>query len=220
MLKYGILTKQVNTMKVIIENQTFDYDVGCRVLKLKYSTPFEGLEDVWDTIIPLSFEEICNLPNIENRRVAINCFGLQRIHDTVQPKMVDETTITKNVEWVLDGSIVKHSFNDVYRLFKVDNKHLNNSLSEQMYVQFKDTSTKREYLIWVNEQSVKQTNKCDVINAIQAIAWTFTTNIEEGNVKAIIRQGDCLIIYPNEDKTGEVRHLTELEYLKFLINES
>ena len=56
-------------MQIIINNMKFDYDLGCRLLKLKHQTcPFEQLADIWDDIVPLSFKEIAQLPNLEQRR--------------------------------------------------------------------------------------------------------------------------------------------------------
>ena len=59
------------------------------------------------------------------------------------------------------------------------------------------------------------------LNAIQAIAWTIQTNIPEGGIEKIVRQGDCILIKPNttERFRGE-RHLTEKEYKELLVAES
>ena len=93
-------------------------------------------------------------------------------------------------------------------------------------------STDREYLIWVDLQSVYRTNNEDrwsfnenkhKINAIQCIAWTIQTDIAEGNIEKIIRQGDCILIKPKDITTkGKVhtRHLTEKEYKELLVAES
>ena len=61
------------------------------------------------------------------------------------------------------------------------------------------------------------------VNAIQCIAWTIQTNIAEGNIEKIIRQGDCILIKPkNMRSVGLVndRHLTEKEYKELLVAES
>ena len=61
----------------------------------------------------------------------------------------------------------------------------------------------------------------DKINPIQCIAWTIQTDIEEGGIDYLIRQGDCILIKtkPKYNK-GEVRHLTEKEYRELLRFES
>jgi hypothetical protein len=99
-------------------------------------------------------------------------------------------------------------------------------------VKCKDTSTDREYFIWVDAQSVYRTNNpkqwlssssnfSKEINPIQAIAWTIQTDIKEGGIEKIVRQGDCVLIKKKKNsERGSVRHLTEKEYLKLLVAES
>ena len=64
-------------------------------------------------------------------------------------------------------------------------------------------------------------NYGNLITPIQSIAWTIQTDIKEGGIEKIIRQGDCIMIKkkPNAKK-GNVRHLTEKEYLTLLKEES
>jgi hypothetical protein len=96
-------------------------------------------------------------------------------------------------------------------------------------VKCKDTSTDREYFIWVDLNSVYRTNNENSwnfektkVNAIQCVAWTIQTDIEEGNIEKIIRQGDCILIKPKSltKGSGRVRHLTEKEYKELLVAES
>ena len=57
-------------MKIIIENTKFDFDLGCRLLKLKHQDcPYEQLEDMWDSIEPLTFKEIAQMEKLEQRRL-------------------------------------------------------------------------------------------------------------------------------------------------------
>jgi len=59
-------------MKIIIENTEFDFNTGCRLLKLKYDAcPFPKLEDIWDDIQPMTFGEIAMIENLEQRRVGV-----------------------------------------------------------------------------------------------------------------------------------------------------
>lgn len=106
-------------------------------------------------------------------------------------------------------------------------------MSDAYYVKCKDTSTDRKYLIWVDVNSVwnvkcendKNLNRWqfDVrkIDAIDCIAWTIQTNIPQGNIEKIVRQGDCIMIKPKGkyDTIGE-RHLSSAEYLNLLVAES
>ena len=229
-------------MKIIIENTRFDYNIGCRLLKTKYrNVPFKGLEDIWEDIVPITFKEITKeLENIEQRRIAIGCLGLENIYKEVNPKLVSSKTISKETFWVGEnGELIKNNFEDTYELYEVkgdvwgEGSDLGWSKPEDVYfVKCKDTSTDREYFIWVDAQSVYRTNKPNewlssstdfgkVINPIQAIAWTIQTDIKEGGIEKIVRQGDCVLIKKKKNsEKGRVRHLTEKEYLKLLVAES
>lgn len=224
--------------KIAIKNRRFGFDVGCRLLKLTYDKcPFEELEEFWDSIIPLTFADIAGMDNLEDRRVAMLCFGLERLVKEVNPTLADKTTLKKTTTWVNEkGETETISFEDTYELYTVSCEALNkgqqswNKMQDVQFIKCKDTSTNRDYLIWIDNPSVAQTNKKEwisstvihKINAIQAIAWTIMTNIPEGEIIKIVRQGDCILIKPKKEYKAleEPRHLTEKEYRKFLVLES
>lgn len=220
-------------MKIIINNRAFDYDLGCRLLKLKYKEPFEGLEDIWEDIVPLSFKEILKIPNVEDRRAAIDCLGLERLHQQVNSVLVDTKTINKTTTWVLENGEVKtFSYEDTYSLYKIPKGYFSNqndawNTLEEYYVVFKDTSTDRQYLLWVNIFSVNRVNRpkeflSEKADALEAIAWTIMTDVPEGEISEIIRQGDCILIKPKGKytKLSSPRHLTKKEYVELLTCES
>jgi len=225
-------------MNIVISNTEFGYDTGCRILKLKHKEcPFPELEDIWEDIEPLTFNEISKIQNLEQRRVAFLSYGLDRLVKEVKPELINKKTLKKTTTWVSQtGELVTKKFNDTYELYKVAGSYFGKSdLSWQKtedcyYVKCKDTSTDREYLIWVDLKEVYRTNdpgswnySPDKVNAIQAIAWTIQTNIGEGNIDKIVRQGDCILIKPkNINNKGFVhtRHLTEKEYTTLLVAES
>jgi hypothetical protein len=222
-------------MKIVIENIKFDYNIGCRLLKLKYgNTPFGNLHDIWDDIVPMTFIEIASeITNIEQRRVAISCLGLERISQQTSPTLISSETILKKTTWVTPtGELVEKQFEDTYNLYKVEGKKMsmgtNNRMDDAYFVKFKDTSTDREYMIWVDALDVLTTNnkstskmELDHINAIEAIAWTFQTKVPKGNIQTIVRQGDCILIKYNDKFSGtKPRHLTEKEYREYLELES
>lgn len=225
--------------KIVIENHKFDYDMGCRMLKLKYGNqcPFPELEEFWADIKPLTFAEIAKLPNLEERRVGINCLGLDRLVAEIKPKLINSQTIKKTTTWVgEDGLQVKHQFADTYELFEVDGSIFSEGLQSWQkmqnahYIRCKDTSTDREYLIWVDVESVFRTNNergwlrdiKNQINAIDCISWTIQTDVPMGNIEKILRQGDCILIKPKGKYTplDAPRHLTEKEYRTLLVAES
>jgi hypothetical protein len=226
-------------MKIIINNVAFDYNIGCRLLKSKYKNePFGNLDDIWEDIVPMTFKEIATeIKNLEQRRIAIGCLGLEQIVKEVKPTLVKSETLKKQTTWVTpSGEIETKKFNDTYELWKVEGNVWSEGTDARWgaddvyYIRCKDTSTDREYLIWVDATDVARTNNKDgwfssdkskYITPIQAIAWTIQTDIEQGGIDKIVRQGDCILIKMKKDATkGRVRHLTEEEYKNLLVAES
>jgi hypothetical protein len=228
-------------MKIVISNLEFPYDMGCRLLKLKYKEcPFEEIADIWDDIVPMTFKEIAKLPNLEQRRVGVLCLGLEKLYKEVQPKLVDKQTLKKSTMWVDEkGELKEVKFDDTYELYEVNGKYFNEGLENNWqkmanayFIKCKDTSTDRFYFIWIEPKQVYITNnptdtygyKFEVkkINAIQSIAWTIQTDIPQGKIEKIVRQGDCILIKPkgNFEPLKAPRHLTEKEYKTLLVAES
>ena len=224
-------------MRIVINNTKFPYDLGCGLLKLKHENcPFPELEDIWADIKPLSFKQIAGLPNLEQRRVGMLIFGLDRLVKEVNPKLLSSKTLKKSTTWVTEnGEVVEHTFNDTYELYEVSGEVFNEGLQSwqkmqnSYYVKCKDTSTDREYLIWVEPRSVYNTNnenswnyEINKVNAIDCISWTIQTNVPKGKIEKIIRQGDCILIKPKGSyKELQIpRHLTEIEYKTLLVAES
>ena len=231
-------------MKIVINNVEFPFDLGCRVLKLKYEDecPMEQLEDFWDKVVPATFGDIAQLPNLEQRRVGILNLGMEAIIKEAKPTLLSSKTIKKTTTWVNEkGELVEHTFDDTYELFEVKgevfSQNMENSwrkMEDCHYVRCKDTSTDREYLIWIDLNSVwnikcendKELNRWEFdakkIDAIDCIAWTIQTNIAQGGIEKIVRQGDCIMIKPKAkyETLGRERHLSKQEYLKLLVAES
>jgi len=226
-------------MKIIINNVAFDYNIGCKLLKTKYKNePFGNLDDIWEDIVPMTFKEIATeIKNLEQRRIAIGCLGLDQIVKEVNPTLMRSETLKKQTTWVTpEGNLETKQFNDTYELWKVDGNKWSEGTDARwgaddvFYIRCKDTSTDREYLIWIDAVDVARTNNKDGwfssdkskhITPIQAIAWTIQTDIEKGGIDKIVRQGDCILIKMKQDATkGRVRHLTEEEYKTLLVAES
>ena len=226
--------------EIVVDNLKFPFDTGVRLLKLKYGNDciFGELEDFWDDIVPLTFKEIAQFENLEKRRVGINALGLERLVQSVNPTLVDSKTIKKTTMWVdTNGELVEHEYDDTYELYKVSKDYFNEGLdkfrgmSEDVYyVKCKDTSTDREYLIWVDINEVLVNNgkdrwadvKDEDCCAIKAIAWTIQVDVEKGGIEKIVRQGDCILVKPKPDAEilNNPRHLTKDEYLSLIVAES
>ena len=246
-------------MKIIIDNVPFEFDLACKVLKLKGGdSPFEELNSFWNEIVPIDFAEISLLPNLEQRRIAIKYLGIDDIVSQVNPQLISEETISKETTWINESGVEETiKFDDTYRLFSVNenvllkgkNEEVNKyNTSKQYFVKFKDTSTDREYMIWVDIASVYNTNHNKQLNrwntekafeegditAIDCIAWTIKTTLPTGNIETIIRQGDCVLLKPKSAKSFKAlvdsgvevnekikeRHLTSKEYRELLKFES
>ncbi len=226
-------------MKIVINNVAFDYNIGCKLLKSKYKdVPFGNLGDIWEDIVPITFKEIATqINNLEQRRVAIGCIGLEEIAREVNPTLIGSETISKQTTWVTpEGDLIQHKFEDTYSLYKVEGKQWSAGTDREWgansvyFLKFKDTSTDREYMLWVDADSVARTNNKerwfssdmrDKITPIQAIAWSFQTRVPKGAIEKIVRQGDCIVIKKKgKAENGEIRHLTEEEYRELLVAES
>jgi hypothetical protein len=163
---------------------------------------------------------------------------LEAIVKEVNSKLIKTETLKKETTWVTpEGDVVQHKFKDTYELWKVEGKDWGAGMDstwgarDVYYVRCRDTSTDREYLLWVDNESVARTNntkgwysssEADHITPIQAIAWTFQTNVPQGEIDRIVRQGDCIMIKRKSGSTGTgtPRHLTEKEYRELLVAES
>lgn len=227
-------------MKIVISNVAFDYNMGCRLLKNKHKNePFKGLEDIWEHIVPYTFKEIATeIKNVEQRRIAIGCLGIDEVSREVNATLIKSETLEKQTTWVTPaGDIVEHKFKDTYELFKVAGNELLSGtdrswgIDDVYYLRFKDTSTEREYLLWIDARDVAKTNNTKQwfssedmkhITPVQAIAWTFQTNVPAGQIEKIVRQGDCIMVKKLAGATllDTPRHLTEVEYRNLLVAES
>lgn len=227
---------------IIINNLSFPFNEGCRLLKLKYDEcpkQFEKtLGDFWNEIEPMNFKEIATtFNNIEQRRIAIDCLGLERLSQQINPTLISSETMNKTTTWVTQsGELKTFDFNDTYELYEVSGEVWGEGLNSNFvlpthYVKFKDTSTDRTYMIWVDASSVYRTNVNtwtssrenygSKITPIQAIAWTIQTDVPIGGIEKMVRQGDCVLIKKKDNiKKGQVRHITENEYRELLVFES
>ena len=228
-------------MRIVIDNIEFPFDMGCRLLKLKDSEcPYPMLAEFWDANEPYTFKAIAQFNNAEHRRVGVLCLGLDRLINEVNPELIATQTVPKKTTWInAKGELETVDFKDTYQLYKVSGDYFTpkgtpnwQRFNDVYYIQFKDTSTDRMYLLWVDVMSVYRTNYAGVmyngfasnpVTPIQSIAWTITTTVPKGNIEKIIRQGDCIMVKPIDSLVpllDKPRHLTEDEYLALLVAES
>ena len=229
--------------KLVLNNVAFDYDLGCKIAKLKYGEVcpevLSPLADFWNDIVPATFSDIAQLPNLEQRRIGIASLGIDRLISEVNPILLDSKTLNKSTTWVNEnGELHTFDYDDTYELYQVKGEVFSQGLGnhqtmeDSFYLKCKDTSTDREYLIWIEPQSVFRTNRDNTwyqrgvsykeLNAIECVAWTITTNIPQGNIEKILRQGDCIMIKPQGkfERLASPRHLTQVEYETLIVAES
>lgn len=221
--------------KIVLNNVKFDYDLGYKMLKTRYET-YENcpdsiknnlnLKEDWDSIIPLTFNDISHISNIEERRVGFLYYGAERMLKEVNPTLLNKTILKKENKWLNPSSLQEETTNidDVYELYEIAGVHFGQHESNKHFVKCWCTSTQREYYIWVNLNAI--TSDRSKITAIDAIAWTFTTNIKEECIEYWIRQGDCIFAKIKDDEdhsyiyTNTPRHLKADEYINKLRYES
>jgi hypothetical protein len=185
----------MNNMKLIISNRKIGADLGFRILKTRtpdYSQckvvhPY--LEEVWDSTQPLTFGEIALIGNIEERRVAFQAFGTERLLKEVNPVLVDRKVLHKTVNWIngITGKKESKEVDDTYEIWRVDHRKLEineRRNTDYFFLKCWCTSSGREYIIWLPQEFK---------DAVEAVAWTFTTNLKEEAIEKIIRQGDCIL---------------------------
>jgi hypothetical protein len=229
--------------KLVLNNVAFDYDLGCKVARLKYGDVcpevLSPLADFWNDIVPATFSDIAQLPNLEQRRIGISALGIDRLISEVNPILLDSKTLNKSTTWVNEnGELHTFNYDDTYELYQVKGEVFSQGLgnfqtmADSFYVKCKDTSTDRQYLIWIEPQSVYRTNRDSgwydrtngykELNAIECVAWTITTNVPKGKIEKILRQGDCIMIKPQGkyEPLTSPRHLTQVEYETLIVAES
>jgi hypothetical protein len=229
--------------KLVLNNVAFDYDLGCKIARLKYGDVcpevLSPLADFWNDIVPATFSDIAQLPNLEQRRIGISALGIDRLISEVNPILLDSKTLNKSTTWVNEnGELHTFNYDDTYELYQVKGEVFSQGLgnfqtmADSFYVKCKDTSTDRQYLIWIEPQSVYRTNRDSgwydrtngykELNAIECVAWTITTNVPKGKIEKILRQGDCIMIKPQGkyEPLTSPRHLTQVEYETLIVAES
>lgn len=219
--------------KIIIDSHSFSFNIGCKVLKLKYKQqpcPVEEIADFWDDIEEASFKDIMSIRNVESRRVAFRYFDIEKFISNSKVKVHDRSVVKKTTTWVNEnGELETVEYEDEYILYKIDGTDLFNSnfllkVQDYYFVQCKDTSTNRKYYIWVDMGSIVDYLKSSekYVTALDAIAWTIQVPDCKEEISEIIRQGDCILVrYKKLPETYHgFRHLKKSEYLKLLKLES
>lgn len=196
-----------------------DLMLGLKILKKKYGKFPRGkrlpkeLKEVWDRIGEIEFAEVAKVQNVEARRIAFSYMGTDQIFNCKGVKLEKAEVIKRKTSWInWEGVVEEFEYDDKYELYSVPTSELfpeRNSGVSLKFLKMKDTSTNREYIIWVPTST-----KCP----IEGVAWTITVPFAKGDIEFIIRQGDCILVYPKAgaEPLKRMRHLTKEEYLELI----
>lgn len=183
------------------------------------------VEEMWDSIEPVTVSEALQNNNTEQRRVYFDCIGVEKLFKSLDPMLLDSQTITKKrYRWDDDNKEYQYEFKDVYELYEIDGKKMfteKHSSFDSIYaVRCWCTTTNREYWIYVPPRiAIGNTWNNEEPDAIRAIAWTI--RIDVANPKRIYRQGDIIVAKMKEDsKTVTPYHLNKEQYLSLMYSET
>lgn len=191
----------------------------------------EFVQEVWDSIEPITVTEALNEQNLERRRIMFDCIGVSRLFKEMNPVLLDKQTISKKrIRWNEANEPYQYNYEDTYELYELDSHRLfplggpyPNRQQNIYAVRCWCTTTAREYWIYVPKeialnQLFWQTNNFEP-DAIRAIAWTIKIDIS--NPERIYRQGDIIIVKESEQSTVVTPyHLTKDQYLKLMYSET
>lgn len=235
-------------LKFVVSNQKgFSLTEALRLWKAKYPEFIDFEKDVithpsladfgqfvqemWDTISPVTIQEALSQPNTEIRRTYFDCIGVQKIFSELEPKQLDRQVINKvRIGWNDDNEPVKKEFEDVYELYQIDGRKMfdldqwGREPNPVYAVRCWCTTTNREYWLYVPMQAaigvtwINNYQKSEP-DAIRAIAWTIRIDVK--NPEVIYRQGDIIVVKVPEDAVVcPERHITKEEYLNLMYSES
>lgn len=230
--------------KFLVDQYEFGYDLGLKVVKAKFKevdrfiagvSISKGLaaevRKIWDDIPEVTVREALSIENIEARRICFRYIGVDKIFGELGPELVDEQTIEKGTRVTAEGELEK--FKDTYQLYRVEGKKLSEGVKDTwrapqdfFILRCKCTSSDREYLIYIQNFWSGRMRDVGTVgqkpDAIEAVAWTITTDVAKEDIDYIIRQGDCILVKTKKDKYTRVntRHLDKAEYLEKVRMES
>ncbi len=192
------------------------------------------VEEMWDSIEPVTVKQALSRENTEERRVFFDCIGVEKLFKELKPILRDRQVLTKKrTKWDEKHNPVVYEFEDIYELYEIEGKKLyekdqwGNEPQPVYAVRCWCTTTNREYWLYVNEQAALGETRFNSdetklkYDAIQAIAWTIRVDVDEENIEKLYRQGDVIVakLKPGT-KTTWLRHISKETYLEKMYSES
>lgn len=188
------------------------------------------INEMWDSIEPLTVTEALTENNSEKRRVMFDCIGVTKLFAQMEPTLLDRQVITKErTRWDEQNRPYKKTYDDTYELYQIDGEKMfgpdqNGRSANPVYaVRCWCTTTGREYWIYVPEEAamgVRSWQRKDAVpDAVRAIAWTIRIDIK--NPSRIYRQGDIIVVEEDEQSSRvEPYHLSKEQYLELMFSET
>lgn len=196
----------------------------------------EFIQEMWDSIVPISTKEAFEQKNAEMRRLYFDCIGVIELFKAANPTLLDKQVVKKKrTRWDDKNDPYEHVFEDIYELYSIDPNELYKGTDDPNVGRWRArtkyiavrcwcTSTQREYWIYVPEVNAlrpgfREWDENKEYDAVQAIAWTIRIDIK--NPEKIYRQGDIIIAKegPNSTKCTPY-HLTKEQYLDLMYSET
>jgi hypothetical protein len=236
-------------------------DLALRLWRAKFETPehfrrviirhssmkefYEFVQEMWDSIEPVTVQEAFSQKNAEMRRVYFECIGVIKIFKELEPELVDKQILKKKrAKWDDQNVEDTFEFEDVYELYRIPTSKLFGGIDDARFsrgfssanesfvyaVRCWCTSTAREYWLYVDDRAIVHDDEVEIakniwqyqpkrFDAIKAIAWTIRIGITKP--EKIYRQGDVIIAKASADSTVTILyHLGKKEYLELMYSES
>lgn len=193
-IQFDTLEEMIKCMK-LNEDFTWEY-VRWYYLDLQTEEPeylqlLDEAEKLWNdpTVKPFTAKEVFRLVNQEQKYLLFSMIGPDQIEQEMEPTLIDSQTLVKRQpRYVVEGKdghkVTKRfkkddlkedmvEYEDTYELYFFDKSKLGTE-DNVYYVKCKDTSTNRQYYLYVDGTD----ERCKY-DAVSAIAWTMRD--PEGN---------------------------------------
>jgi hypothetical protein len=182
------------------------------------------VEEMWESIIPLTASDAFAVQNQEQRRVMFQCLGVEKLFKELEPTLLDRQVLKmSNLRWDNHNQPYQQELEDVYELYEIDGQKLFGDVKRSQFILMDRetvyavrcwcTTTGREYWLYVpREIGAKK-------DAVEAIAWTIQLNITYP--KRLYRQGDIIIAEEGPDsKPCQPYHLDKETYIRLLVSQT
>ena len=186
------------------------------------------IEEMWDSIEPVTVEEALKISNTEIRRTYFDCIGIQELFKQLEPTLRDRQVVKKKrTKWDDNNDPYVYEFKDVYELYEIDGKKLfdkdrwGREPNPVFAVRCWCTTTDREYWLYVDSEAATgerwfSTGDRAKYDAIRAIAWTIRVDVAEEQIEKLYRQGDIIVAKLTDGAVpvNFFRHLSKEAYLE------